>query len=200
MGNNESMEMKLQKVNYFKKDEVFIRNLYLKKPNAILFDWENTIVYRKNMLNNYREIAFEITDMKIVKLLELLKEYKIYTGVVSNKSSDLLRDEVYKLGFNRFFNKILGRDCSPEPKPSIEMMIRAVDDSKIEFGENIWMIGDSEVDMEFARMSLATGILFRLEDSNDQKFVKNLKISGFQEIIDLIEYFYNEDHKKINAP
>ena len=180
-----------------KQEKVLIKNLYLRRPNAILFDWENTIVRRKShSYSIQREMLFEITDMKIVKLLELLKKCNIYTGVVSNKKSSSLNNEIQKLGFKKFFNKVLGRDCSPEPKPSVEMMIRAIDDSEIEFGENVWMIGDSDVDIEFAKMSLATGILFCNEGSdvnkNDEKFIKNLKIHSFQEIIDLVEYFYNE--------
>ncbi len=180
-----------------KQEKVLIKNLYLRRPDAILFDWENTIVRRKShSYSIQREMLFEITDMKIVKLLELLKKCNIYTGVVSNKNSSSLNNEIQKLGFKKFFNKVLGSDCSPEPKPSVEMMIRAIDDSEIEFGENVWMIGDSDVDIEFAKMSLATGILFCNEGSdvnkNDEKFIKNLKIHSFQEIIDLVEYFYNE--------
>ena len=179
-----------------KQEKVLIKNLYLRMPNAILFDWENTIVRRTaHSYSTQREMLFEITDMKIVKLLELLKKYNIYTGIVSNKKSSSLNSEVQKLGFKKFFNKILGGDCSPEPKPSVEMMIRAIDDSEIEFGENVWMIGDSDVDMEFAKISLATGILFCNEwnsiDEKDERFIKNLKIRSFQEIIDLVEYFYN---------
>ena len=187
-----TIKSKLKNANYFRKEEVLIKNIYLKKPNAILFDWENTIVQRKQNINNYRDMFVELTDIKIIKLLELLKKYDIYTGIVSNKGSSLLNEEIQKLGFKKFFNKILGADCSPEPKPSIEMMIRAISNSKIEFGENIWMIGDSDVDMEFAKISLATGILFCKKKSDDRKLMHNLKINSFQEVIDLIEHFYNE--------
>jgi hypothetical protein len=187
---------KLKSVNYFNREEILVKNIILRKPNAILFDWENTIVQRKQDLNNYRGVLFELTDVKIIKLLELLKKYNIYTGIVSNNSTASLNEEVQKLGFKKFFNKILGRDCSPEPKPSIEMMIRAISDSEIEFGENIWVIGDSDVDMEFAKLSLATGILFCKERKHELEFKENLRIESFQEIIDLIEEFYFE--KKIH--
>ena len=178
----------LENTQYFNKDKIIIQNIELKRPNAILFDWENTIIRR-----NARG-SFELTDVSIVKLLELLKKYKIYTAIVSNKNSIRLKDEVRKLGFDKFFNKVLGFDCSPEPKPSIEMMVRAIDDSEIEFGENIWMIGDSETDMEFAKMSLATGILFRkYQNEAINEFSLNLKINSFDEIMNLIDYFYNQE-------
>jgi len=178
----------LNGTDYFEKNEIVTRNIRLKKPNAVLFDWENTIIKRNN------NFSFEITDLSIIKLLELLKKYKIYTAIVSNKSSAALNNDVMKLGLNKFFNKILGRDDSPEPKPSIEMMVRAIDDSEIEFGENIWMIGDSETDLEFAKMSLATGILFaKFSDDSMDNYASNLKINSFTEIIDFIEYFYNKN-------
>jgi histidinol phosphatase-like enzyme len=190
---NSKIKSKLQNSNYFRKEEILFNNINLKKPNAILFDWENTIVQRKKNISNYREMLFELTDIKIIKLLELLKKYDIYTGIVSNKNSISLNEEIQKLGFKKFFNKILGLNCSPEPKPSIEMIIRAITDSKIEFGENIWIIGDSEVDMEFAKISLSTGILFSKDKKHNQKFLQNLQINNFQTIIDLIEYFYKEE-------
>ena len=60
---------KLKSVNYFNREEILVKNIILRKPNAILFDWENTIVQRKQDLNNYRGVLFELTDVKIIKLL-----------------------------------------------------------------------------------------------------------------------------------
>ena len=151
----------LKKAKYFERKYLFYKNISLMKPDAIIFNWENTIVKRKNSyMMFYRDLPFEIIDPSLIKLLELLKRNKIYTAIVSNKDKFRLHDEIEKLNFYKYFNKIVGSGDSPEMKPSIECTIRAISDTDIEFGENIWIIGDSSVDMEFAKISSATGILF----------------------------------------
>jgi FMN phosphatase YigB (HAD superfamily) len=193
----------LKKAKYFEKKSLFYKNIPIIKPDAIIFDWENTIVKRKHpYMMFYKDFPFEITDPDLIELLNLIKKNKIYTAIVSNTDKFKLHDEIEKLKFYQYFDKIIGIGDSPEIKPSIECMIRAISDTNIEFGENIWMIGDSETDMEFARISCATGILF---NPNNKKFPNKihctLQISKFSEIIEIIKDFFEQEkefQKKYN--
>jgi phosphoglycolate phosphatase len=189
----------LKKAKYFERKYLFYKNISLMKPDAIIFNWENTIVKRKNSyMMFYRDLPFEIIDPSLIKLLELLKRNKIYTAIVSNKDKFRLHDEIEKLNFYKYFNKIVGSGDSPEMKPSIECTIRAISDTDIEFGENIWIIGDSSVDMEFAKISSATGILFDYKNHHNSKKSLDslacvLKINTFSEIIDIIKQFFEQE-------
>ena len=189
----------LKKAKYFERKSLLYKNISLVKPDAIIFDWENTIVKRKHTyMMFYRDLPFDIIDPNLVKLLDLLKKNKVYTAVVSNKDKFRLHDEIERLNFYKYFDRIIGSGDSPEMKPSIECMIRAISDTDIEFGENIWMIGDSNVDMEFARMSCATGILFDYKNHYNSKksldgITFTLKINNFSEIIEIIKQFFEQE-------
>ena len=180
----------LKKAKYFERKYLFYKNISLMKPDAIIFNWENTIVKRKNSyMMFYRDLPFEIIDPSLIKLLELLKRNKIYTAIVSNKDKFRLHDEIEKLNFYKYFNKIVGSGDSPEMKPSIECTIRAISDTDIEFGENIWIIGDSSVDMEFAKISSATGILFDYKNHHKSKKFLAITCSSFSHL-SFIRYIF----------
>jgi phosphoglycolate phosphatase len=170
----------------------------IKKPQAILFDWDNTLVDTKpaidiaietmfdrmnvdlsilnrNDPNNflsakdslpmifgsrwqeanqiYRETykKHQFDNINLLKdakeVLDLLRDNAIYISVVSNKLGNTLRDEVNHFKLNDYFTKIIGSLDAKEDKPSKEPVLAALEGSNIEPGQDVWFVGDSEVDM-----------------------------------------------------
>ncbi len=52
----------------------------------------------------------------------------------------------------------------------VDPLIHALVKTEIEFGKMIWFIGDSETDMEFANMTLSTGILYNPKKTSESNY------------------------------
>jgi histidinol phosphatase-like enzyme len=189
----------LNKVNYFDIQSVNYKGALLRKPSAVMFDWENTIIKRKHPFTvPYRSISFELFDKNIFSLLELLKKHNIFTAIISNHNKFALFDEVHQINLQKYFNKIIGTTPTSEKKPSIEVMMDCISETEIEFGPSIWMIGDSETDMKFAQSTCSTGILFDPRNQyfsiNNEKPKFHVKIQEYRELIDVINKLFPENH------
>jgi phosphoglycolate phosphatase len=87
---------------------------------------------------------------------------KPYIGVVSNKNGSLLRTEITKLGWDKYFHKIVGAGDAVRDKPSIEPLKLALLGSGIDpKNDHVWFIGDSHVDMEAANKYNCLSVLIR---------------------------------------
>lgn len=86
-------------------------------------------------------------------MLRGLAELGIYLGVVSNKTGELLRREVERLGWTAFFGNIVGAGDAPLDKPACEPVHLALAPSGVVAGDEVWFVGDTAVDMECAQNS-----------------------------------------------
>jgi phosphoglycolate phosphatase len=83
-------------------------------------------------------------------MLQALVGQGIYLGIVSNKTGPLLRREVERLGWTRYFGRIVGAgDCAAD-KPACDPVHLALFESGVAAGEDVWFVGDTAVDMECA--------------------------------------------------
>jgi phosphoglycolate phosphatase len=170
----------------------------MKKPRAVLFDWDNTLVntgaamdiavatmfdkmnvdlssFDRSDPNNflsakdalplifgsrwqeasqiYREAykKHQFDNINLLKgskeVLDLLRKNDIYVAVVSNKLGQTLREEVSHFKLNDYFSKIIGSLDAKEDKPSKEPVLAALADSNIAPSQDVWFVGDSEIDM-----------------------------------------------------
>jgi phosphoglycolate phosphatase len=180
------------------------------RPDAILFDWDNTLVdswgtihaalnvvmaamgrppwslaetrerVRLSLRESFprqfgerwveaREIyleAFRAIHLERLKplpgrqgLLERLAAGGIFLGVVSNKTGGILRREVEALGWSGFFGSVVGAGDATADKPDAAPVVLALRPSGIVFGERVWLVGDTGVDVECARNSGCVAIL-----------------------------------------
>lgn len=100
---------------------------------------------RKEHLNSLRPMP------GAEKLLQILKGKEVYLGIVSNKQGDYLREEVRHLGWEHYFEKVIGSRDTPEDKPSALPLLTLLQDSPHEAGHDVWFVGDSAVDTLCAR-------------------------------------------------
>ncbi len=173
----------------------------IRRPRAILFDWDNTLVdswatihealnflmramgqlewslaetrervrlslrdafplyfgerweeARRIYLDKFREIHLERLNPLPGReaMLRALADQGMFLGVVSNKTGELLRREVARLGWSRFFGSIVGAGDAPADKPACD---------PVHLGAEVWFVGDTAVDMECALNSGCVAVL-----------------------------------------
>jgi len=83
-------------------------------------------------------------------MLRALAEQSLYLGVVSNKTGELLRREVARLGWSAFFKSVVGAGDAVADKPACDPVHLALEGSGVVAGEEVWFVGDTSVDMECA--------------------------------------------------
>lgn len=82
-------------------------------------------------------------------------------AVVSNKTAIYLHREVAHLGWERFFNTIIGAGELPRDKPAPDAVFLFLERVGLAPGQDIWFVGDSPVDVEAAHAAGCAAIFVR---------------------------------------
>ena len=105
------------------------------------------------------------------EFLEQLSCENIFLGVVSNKTGALLRRETERLGWAALFGRVVGAGDAKLDKPDAAPVTLALEPSGIEAGQTVWLVGDTDVDMECARNSGCVPVLLAA-DTMEEEFAK----------------------------
>jgi len=97
------------------------------------------------------------------RMLERLTSTGVRLGVVSNKRGGFLRAEVEALGWERFFEVLVGAGDAPRDKPDPVAAACALERMGLAPGPDVWFVGDAPVDIECARAAGLTAVLIRDE-------------------------------------
>ncbi|MET0155665.1 MAG: HAD family hydrolase [Rickettsiales bacterium] len=92
--------------------------------------------------------------------LAYLRERGVYCAVVSNKRGENLRRESGHLGWNAHFSGVFGALDVPAAKPAPDLVTKALENSGISAGKDVWLVGDSLSDMRCAHASGCVPVLF----------------------------------------
>ena len=119
-------------------------------PNLFKEDWRKA---RKIFYKTFKKIHLQkIKPLpKVEKVLKIINKKKIPCGVISNKDSDLLRKEINKLGWKKYFHVIVGANEAKKDKPSKFPFLLALKKMSLKFNKKIWYVGDNDLDVEFAK-------------------------------------------------
>lgn len=93
-------------------------------------------------------------------MLQGLRQSGVYTGVVSNKTGRHLRTEVAHLGWQAYFDTVIGAMDAESDKPSAAPLLLALKPSGIAAGPDVWLVGDAITDLECAYNANATPIYY----------------------------------------
>ena len=93
------------------------------------------------------------------ELLAALRNMKIYTGVVSNKSGPFLREEVTYFNWGQYFETVIGAGDAVRDKPHGAPVLLALDGSGIMPGPDVWFVGDTGMDLQVAHATGCTPVL-----------------------------------------
>lgn len=121
--------------------------------------WEEARqVYLSTFLKVHLEKLAILPDAE--KVLQKLRTTSIFTGVVSNKTGKHLREEVAHLGWQGYFDVVVGAMDALQDKPSAAPLLLALKDSGIAPGPDVWLVGDAITDLECAYNAGATPIYY----------------------------------------
>ncbi len=82
-----------------------------------------------------------------------------YLGIVSNKTGALLRKEAAHLGWERYFGRLIGGGDAERDKPDAAPVALALAGSGIAPGAEVWLVGDTALDMLCARNAGCVAVL-----------------------------------------
>ena len=139
-------------------------------PRIFKDDWKKAkkifyVAFKKTHLQKIKPIP------KVEKILKIIKKKKIPCGVISNKDGNLLRKEINKLGWKKYFKILVGANDAKKDKPSKYPFLLALKKISLKPNKNIWYVGDNEIDVEFAKKNKCLSIF--IENNMFKK--KNLK-------------------------
>lgn len=140
---------------------------------------------------NYVEYA---KDLEILphseNVLKLLHQHNVYTTIVSNKNGPRLRYEVNeKFLWKDYFNQIIGSGDLKEDKPSALPAKFSLQNADITDYSNVWLIGDSLVDLKTAENLGCKAILFGELDIQDDNKVY-FTVQNHSELLKILKDLY----------
>jgi len=91
-------------------------------------------------------------------------------GVVSNKRGRILRLEAAELGWEQYFDAVVGANDAARDKPAREVVDHALAGSGIAAGPEVWFVGDTDIDILCAHNAGCTSVLLRREAPLDDEF------------------------------
>lgn len=124
------------------------------------------------------------------KVLDFCQKSGLKLYLITNKKRLYLKEEITKLGFDKYFKKIIAAGEFAEDKPS-PIACHAIFDNFIPEADSILVIGDGEADVKTAKaynhgVKSAKSIIYDpLNKYNGQE--PNYKVTDLIEIIDLIK-------------
>lgn len=106
------------------------------------------------------------------ELLASLRNAEIYLAVVSNKTGHYLRQEARHLGWDGFFDRVVGAGDAERDKPAPEALFMALAGAQVGPGPDVWFVGDSGIDMEIAYRTDCVPVLVHRLDNDSEEFTK----------------------------
>ncbi len=94
-------------------------------------------------------------------MLTRLCGFGLYLAVVSNKSGRYLRIEAEHLGWTAHFRRLVGAQDAEADKPAVAPVEMALAGSGIERGREVWIVGDTDIDIACAVNAGCTPVLLR---------------------------------------
>jgi phosphoglycolate phosphatase len=94
-----------------------------------------------------------------------------YLAVVSNKRGDLLRREAAQLGWDGYFERLVGANDATRDKPAVDAVEMALGDSGLAPGPEVWFVGDTDIDMVCAANAGCLPVLLRAEPPGAGEFM-----------------------------
>ncbi len=150
---------------------------YFGKPRDILYP----AIYKDKAdqaLKHFQDYVLKNSDK--IELLEgaksvidYLAEQNILMGIVSNKKSSFILEELKHLGWNDGrFKVVIGSGDAPEDKPSGAPLRLALDQCDLNVEQhNVWYVGDTENDLACAK-DVECPALFLTGADNSQALIE----------------------------
>lgn len=152
--------------------------------SATKCDYDKCLIdFRKHYLNHYLDNSFPYEGM--LETLKTLKESGYYLAVATNKLDEVAKNMVNKL-YPNIFDIVRGDNPSTPKKPDPTMINSIIKELSID-KDNVYYVGDSEVDIESATNSGVKLILVDYGFHRSEEFVIYNKAPHIKEPKDLLK-------------
>jgi phosphoglycolate phosphatase len=142
-----------------------------------------------------RYAAIHIDKIKpiigVAKMLIDLHAEGVYLSVVSNKKGNYLRQEAAHLGWDHYFNHLVGALDAPQDKPALAPVSMALNGSGIAPGRDVWFVGDADIDMECAINTGCVPVLISPEKPKSMELLDYPPQLHFPDCLSLCKYLQN---------
>lgn len=152
---------------------------------------DNVSEARNIYYKNYIEYAKDLKTLPHAEdVLKLLHQHNVYTTIVSNKNGPRLTYEVNeKFLWKDYFNKVVGSGDLEEDKPSALPAKFSLQNASITDYSNVWLIGDSLVDIKTAENLGCKAVLFGELDIQDNNRV-HFTVRNHSELLKILKDLY----------
>ncbi len=146
---------------------------------------------RETYYKHYTKFSQDLIALEHAELvLELLRKHQVFTAIVSNKGGERLRSEIKdKFAWDKYFANIIGSGDALEDKPSILPVKLALLTSGLDDYSNVWLIGDSSIDLKTAQNSGCKPVLFGNNPQSEETHIY-LSVANHRELLKLLEDIY----------
>lgn len=146
---------------------------------------------RDSYYRNYTNLSKNLKSLENAEeTLKLLKNNNVFTSILSNKQGERLRHEITeKFNWQKYFVNIIGSGDALEDKPSKIPAIAALKNSGLENFSNVWLIGDSYVDLKTAQNLGCKAILFGEKEQKDDVPI-HIIVKNHFELLNILEELY----------
>ncbi len=145
--------------------------------------WDFVEVYKKHYRKRSKPMTKFLPDA--VKAIEEAASFA-RLGVVTTKTGEYSKILLEHMGVMHHFEVLIGREHVTHPKPHPEPILKALNQMKREADENVWMIGDTCMDIISAREAgiNAVGVLSGYGSEKDlqrcSNFLQNDALSAIK--------------------
>lgn len=122
-------------------------------------------------------------------MLDTLHAAGLFMAVISNKRGDFLRREAEYLGWDGFFGRLVGAGDAAADKPDAAPVAMALGPSGVEAGREVWVVGDTWVDLAAARGAGCVPVLIGPGDPHTPEFASNppeIHIEDFETLLRVV--------------
>ena len=123
-------------------------------------------------------------------LLEALAGAGCPMGIVSNKMGSYLRAEIEALGWSRYFLRAVGAQDAASDKPHPECVALVLAAAGLAAAPDIWLVGDTALDMECAHAAGVTAVLVGDTGDDVARHPPAHRVGSLPELENLITKFW----------
>lgn len=145
--------------------------------------WDLVTLYK----NNYRKIYKEKTTLLENAKEAIEKASKFATlGIVTTKTGEYSKHLMEHFGVMHHFDVLIGREHVQNPKPHAEPILKAIQELNMQT-DNIWMIGDTKLDIISANNANINSIAV-LSGYDTYENLKEFETIILNDTLEAIEY------------
>lgn len=125
-------------------------------------------------------------------ILKFFQQAQVPMVCLSSKRGSVLRREVTHLGFDQYFQNIIGAGDAPQDKPDRAAVLHVLQPTGIAAGQGVWLVGDGATDMICAHGAGLTPVLLETKLPDADKIAATPPAARFKTQADLLAFLHAE--------